>query len=172
MYRSAFLLLIAIALPLGGAGDAALDRATLRGIASVNVVIDPVAPEIQKEGATADVLRARMQERLQQGGLRIDPSSTDFVAIRLTSVQGGKASFGGKSSFAIAVSVAVYQPVTLVRDKSLRTVTQTWEVETIVLADAKQVNAACLDSVDELAARFLAAYKSVNVPGADRIRDK
>jgi len=35
-----------------------------------------------------------------------------------------------------------------------------------VLADAKQVQRACLDSVDELAARFVTAYQSVNPKAA------
>jgi hypothetical protein len=159
MHWRACVLAFAFATTLGGAGNAALDRATLRGIKSVNVVIDAVAPEIEKEGATTDSLRMRMEERLREAGIPIDTSSTVFVALRLTSVR------AGRGPFAIAATIGLYQPVTLVRDKNLRTATQTWEVETVVLADAKQVYRACMDSVDELMGHFVAAYRSVNGAG-------
>ena len=141
---------------LAGAGDAALDRATLRGVKAVNVVIDPVAPEIQKEGATSDGLRTRLEEKLRDAGIAVDAAGNEFVALRLTSVR------AARGPFAIAAAIGLYQPVMLVRDRNVKTATQTWEAETVVLADSKQVYRACMDSVDELAARFVTAYRSVN----------
>jgi len=167
MKRKLYLLLAAAAvLPLGGAGDAALDRATLRGIAAVNVVIDPVAADLQREGATADALVTRLTERLRDGGIHVDKSSSEFVALRLTSAHAGR---GG---FAVAATIGLYQPVMLSRDKNVKTATQTWEVETVSLADAKQVYRACMDSVDDLAGRFVTAYRSVNPAGETRSRAK
>lgn len=156
MYGRAFVLLTALALPLGGAGDAALDRATLRGLKAVSVVIDPVAADVQQEGATDQALRARLEDRLRQAGIPLDPASNNFVALRLTSVR------AGRGPFAIAATIGLYQPVVLVRDPKIRTATQTWEVETVVLASAREVLHASMDSVDELAARFVTAYRSVN----------
>lgn len=153
---------MAIALPAGGAGDAALDRATLRGVKSVNVVIDPVAAELQKEGATADVLRTRLEERLREAGIPVDTAATEFVALRLTSVR------AARGPLAIAATIALYQPVVLVRDRNIKTATQTWEVETVVLADTKQVYRACMDSMDELAGHFVTAYRAVNGESAEK----
>lgn len=162
MYRRISLLLMAIALPAGGAGDAALDRATLRGVKSVNVVIDPVAAELQKEGATADVLRTRLEDRLREAGIPVDTTATEFVALRLTSVR------AARGPFAIAATIGLYQPVVLVRDRTIKTATQTWEVETVVLADTKQVYRACMDSMDELAGHFVTAYRAVNGESAEK----
>ena len=78
MYRRVCILLTAFALPLVGAGDAPLDRATLRGVVAVNVVIDPVVPEIQKEGVTIDGLRMRLEEGLRDAGIQIDTTGTAF----------------------------------------------------------------------------------------------
>ena len=156
MYRRVCVLLIALALPLGGAGDAPLDRATLRGVTAVNVVMDPVDPEIQKEGVTMDGLRTRLEERLRDAGIQIDTASTAFVALRLRSVR------AARGPFAITMTIGLYQPVTLVRDPKVKTATSTWEVDTVILTDAKQVYRACMDSVDELAGRFVTAYRSVN----------
>jgi hypothetical protein len=164
MYGKVCLLLAALALPLGGAGDAVLDRATLRGVKAVNVVIDPVAPGIEKEGATTNGLRTRLEQRLRDAGVQVDPASNEFLALRLTSVRAarGPLVIAARTPFAIAVTIGLYQPVTLVRDPKVKTATQTWEVETVVLADAKQVYRACMDSVDELTERFVTAYRSVN----------
>jgi hypothetical protein len=165
MYKIVFVLLTAVALPLAGAGDASLDRATLRGVTAVHVVMDPIAPEIEKEGATADALRMRLEERLRSAGIQIDPASTEFVGLRLTSVRSARGPITQARAFAVAATIGLYQPVTLVRDRNLKTATQTWEVETVLLADTKQVYRACMDSVDELAARFVTAYRSVNPAG-------
>src|SRR6266542_4037733 len=75
MYRNVCVLLVILALPVGGASDALLDRATLRGATAFNVVIDPVAPDLEKEGATADAMRTRVEERLREDGIKIDTSS-------------------------------------------------------------------------------------------------
>ena len=158
MWRRLFVLICTLAMAAGGAGDAALDRATLRGIKAVHVVMDPVAPEIENEGVTAEALRTRLEDLLSRGGIAIDPASAEFVALRFTSVR------AARGPFALAATIGLYQPVTLVRDGNIRTATQTWEVETVMLADAKQVNRACLESVDELAGRFESAYRSANAP--------
>jgi hypothetical protein len=148
MHRRVWPLLTALALPLGGAGDAPLDRAMLDGVVAVNVVIDPVAPEIQKEGVTIDGLR--------NAGIQIDTIGTAFLALRLRSVR------AARGPLAIAVTIGLYQPATLVRDPKVKTATAMWEVDTVILADTKQVYRACMDSADEVTGRFVTAYRSVN----------
>jgi hypothetical protein len=160
MYGRVCLLLAALALPLGGAGDAPLDRATLRGVMAVNVVIDPVAPEMQREGVTIEGLRTRLEERMRDAGIQIDTTSTTFLALRLRSVR------AARGPLAIAMNIGLYQAVTLVRDPKVRTATATWEVDTVILTDTKQVYAACMDSATDLAGRFVTAYRSVNEAGA------
>jgi hypothetical protein len=162
MDRRVCVLLTALVWPLGGAGDAALDRATLRGLMAINVVIDPVGPEIQKEGATANGLLTRLEQQLRDAGVPIDTASTEFVGLRVTSVR------AARGPLAIALTLGLYQPVTLVRDRNIKTATQTWEVQTVVLADTKQVYRACMDSVDDLAGRFVKAYQSVKAAGGER----
>ena len=151
------------ALPLFGAGDEPSDRATLRGIAAFNVVIDPVAPDLEKQGATADAIRTRVEERLRDAGIKIDPASNVFVGLRLLSVR------AARGPFAIAATIAIYQTVALTRDPKMKTTTQTWEVGTVILAEPKEVYRGCMESADELAARFVTAYQSAN--GASKARE-
>ena len=154
------IVMLGLAAGLRAAGDTAIDRATLRGIAAVNVVVDPIDPDVEKAGVTRDDLRARLEDRLRAADVVVDKSRQEFVAIRLTPVR------ATRGPFAVAVSIAVYQPVVLARDPKMRTATDTWEVETVLLADPKVLYRACQDSIDDLAARFVAAYRAVNpAPG-------
>ena len=164
MYRRVCILLTVLALPLGGAGDAPLDRATLRGVIGVNVVIDPVAPEIQKEGVTTEGLRTRLEERMRDAGIQLDTTSNAFLALRVRSVR------AARGPLAIAMTIGLYQGVTLVRDPKVKTAAATWEVDTVILTDTKQVYAACMDSATDLAGRFVTAYQSVNDAGADKVK--
>ncbi len=138
------------------AGDTALDRATLRGLDGINLVVDKLDAQIEGAGVTVDAVRARLEDRLRAGGIPIDTAKPDFVAVRMTGVR------ANRGPFAVAVTLGAYQPVQLARDKNLKTATQTWEVETVLLAEPKQLYRAAMDTIDELAASFVAAYRSVN----------
>lgn len=137
-----------------GAGDAALDRATLRGLNSVGVVIDTMDPELVKQGLAAGDLASHVQERLKAAGVTVDKSATEFLGLRMLQVHDRKGPYG------LCISAGVYQPVVLVRDKNLKTATQTWEVQTVVVADAKLLHEAAMSSVDELVDRFVAVWKA------------
>lgn len=138
------------------AGDAPLDRATLRGVKSVHIVIDVVDAELQKLGITQTALQSRLGGRLKAANVPVDPDSAEFIGFRITSVR------ASRGPLALSLTIGLYQPVLLSRDHEVRTSTQTWEVETVLMADAKIIQKACDDSVDELADRFVLAYRSVN----------
>jgi hypothetical protein len=152
------LLLVPLLLPgvMWAAGDAPLDRATLRGLGSVSIIIDPIADELVREGLTRDVVQKRIEARLHDAGIGLDPSAPQFVGIRVLQVR------NQRGPYALCVSVGVYQPVMLLRNKDVKTATETWGVETILMADPKVVNREALNSVDELADRLVAAYRAVN----------
>jgi hypothetical protein len=158
MGRRILLIAAMLAIPslAPGAGDTTLDRATLRGLTAVNIVVDKLDPQLQGAGVTADSIRARLEDRLRAANIPIDPKRPEFVAIRLTGVR------ANRGPFAVAVTLGAYQPVVLGRDSKTRTATQTWEVETVLLAEPKQLYRATMDSIDELANGFVAAYRSVN----------
>jgi hypothetical protein len=153
-----FLILIAAA-GVHAAGDSALDRATLRGIEAVNVVVDPVDPQVESAGVTRADLRARVETRLRSKGMMVDTSRPEFLAVRMTLAHSGRGPF---AMYAVALTLGLYQPVELVRDAKVRTATQTWEVETVILSAPKSLDQAVLDSIDDLTDRFVKAHRSVN----------
>ena len=140
----------------GLAGDAALDRATLKGIKAVGVIIDQLPQEFPREGVTAEMLQTRLSERLRDANITVDPAAKEFVGLRLTSVR------ASRGPYAVCIGIGLYQPVTLVRDPSMRSAPQTWEIETVLMADPKVLYRAAMESVDDLATRFVTAYRSVN----------
>jgi hypothetical protein len=149
-------LLFFLPLATPGAGDAALDRATLRGLKSLGVVVDRIDPELGKEGFDAETFQTRIEVRLRSAGLPVAANSNEFLGLRLLQVR------GGRGPFAVCLSIGLYQPVVLARDPKMKTATQTWEADTVLLAEPKLVYRASLDSLDELVDHFIEAWRSVN----------
>jgi len=158
MYRT--ILLVALAAVFGAglqAGDATLDRATLRGLKAFNIVVDPLDPQLEKAGLSADMLRSRLDTRLRHAGIALDTNAIEFVGLRVDSMLLPK-----KGPDALCFSLAFYQPVVLSRDAKIRTATQTWDIRTMVLAAPKSMVQSALDTIDQIADQFVAAYHSAN----------
>lgn len=133
-----------------------MDRATLRGLTAINVVVDKIDSAIEDAGVSASAVRARLEDRLRAANIPVDSTKNEFLAVKM---MGARANRG---PHALAVTMGIYQQVALARDPKVRTATQTWEVETVLLADPKQLYRAVIDCVDELADGFIEAWKSVN----------
>jgi len=149
------LVLTMLALPVA-AGDAPLDRATLRGLNGIGVVIDNLDPEFARIGLTADALAARIQQRLDHAGIPVKNGAPEFLGLRMIQAHDRKGPYG------LCIWAGVYQQALLGRDRNIKTAAPTWDVETVIVADGKVVQDAAMSSVDELVDRFAAAWRSVN----------
>jgi hypothetical protein len=149
-------LLMALPAGTGAAGDAELDRATIRGLKAVGVVIDHIDQSLPREGVSATLLQERIEARLKEANIEVNRNAQEFVGIQVTAVR------GSRGPYALAYTIGLYQPVILAREAKMRTVTKTWEVETILMAEPKALREASLESMDDLAARFVAAWRGVN----------
>jgi hypothetical protein len=141
---------------VNASGDGPLDRATLKGLKTVGAVIDTIDPELEKLGVTRDVLLSRMLGRLGSDNVTVDPNANEFLGLRITAVR------AGHGPFAVSMTLGLYQPVLLSRNHEIRTSTQTWEVETILLADPKILLPACSDSAADLIDHFANAFHAIN----------
>ena len=150
---SLFLTLIAIR---GWASDAPADRATLRGLKALNVAVDQLVPELKAEGLPDIDLQARIVVRLRKAGITVDQSAREFLGLHVISVREGKGSYG------ICLSLGLYQSVFLERDQTIKTATQTWETQSVVVAPPKQVRTAVESTLDQLVDQFAGAYRSAN----------
>ncbi len=151
MFRLCLLSLLFGAAAFGADGQ--LDRATLKGIKAVNIVIDPIDPSL---GLDADLLRATIQAKLDRAGIAVDKSANEFLGLRVTGAQ------GRRMPVALCLSLGLYQAVLLSRDRNVRTATETWSVDSVASAQSKAVKDAAADLLGDLVDRFVRAYRSVN----------
>jgi hypothetical protein len=147
---------ILVAAAAHAAGDAPLDRATLRGITDVAVIIDKMDDDLVQQGLSPGTLQTRVEEKLRQADVPVTAGGPTFVGIRFVQAH------DKRGPYAVCISVGVYQQVALSRDPKIKTSTQTWEAETVMMADPKVLYRVALDSLDELLTRFAEAWKSVN----------
>lgn len=138
------------------AGDSPRDRATLKGVKSIAIVIDTLPADLSKEGVTPENLRARLMDRLREASIPIDDTAKEFLGVRLASVR------DTRGPYAVCVMLGFYQPATLTRDPAVRFAPQTWDTDLVLMAAPKVVPRAVLESIDELANRFIAAWRAAN----------
>jgi len=153
------LLIAALALlppAMRAAGDGPIDRATLAGLKEVGVVVDTLDPDLERQGVTRDLVLSRLLARVQNDHIAVNPAAAEFLGLRINAVR------AGRGPYAVSVTLSLYQPVLLVRNRDVKTSTQTWEVESVLLADPKVLLTACYDTAENLADRFAAAWRSVN----------
>jgi hypothetical protein len=146
------------------AGDTAMDRATLRGLKAVKVVVDPPPPEMEREGFDRDHLRASIEQKLRDAGIKIDNDAIEFLGLGISMVQGGRKvplSFG-KAPVSLTLSLGLYQVIVLSRDQTIKTVAETWEQQKVIQATAKTLDKVLPGAIDELGDQFVKAYRSVN----------
>lgn len=149
-------MLLAAPCAIFASGDAPVDRATLRGLKALNVVVDTIGQDLQKEGLSGAALRDQIESRLKDAGIPVDPQATDFVGLRILGAQ------AKRSPAALSLALGVYQPVILARDKEIRTSTDTWGAQSVLLSPSGQIKQSVSETLDELVAQFIAAYRSVN----------
>jgi hypothetical protein len=138
------------------AGDGPLDRATLRGIKGMNVVIDHLDPDLEKAGLSQEMLRSRVEGRLRKAGIPIDGKAVEFVGLRLNSF------LARKGPDSLGFSLGFYQPVVLARDPKVRTACPTWEVQTMLLVAPKPMVQSALETADQLTDQFISAFQEAN----------
>jgi hypothetical protein len=138
------------------AGNSPLERATLRGLSNVGLVIDPTDEDLVQLGLSPGTLQARAEERLRAAGVPVNVGASEFVGIRFMRVR------DKHGPYAVCITVGLYQQVTITRDPKIKSATQTWELQTVLIADQKQLYRGALDSLDELLTSFADAWNSVN----------
>jgi hypothetical protein len=146
------------------AGDSAMDRATLRGLKAVKVVVDPPPAEMERAGLDRDHLRAIIEQKLKDAGIRIDNDVIEFLGLGISGGQAGRKGplSLGKSPTSINLSLGLYQVLVLSRDQTIKTVAETWEAQKVISATTKTLDHVLPEAIDELVDQFVKAYRSAN----------
>lgn len=152
--RSLFLVFVIIFTGLTAhATDLPMDRATLRGLKALKVVIDLPAG-LEQTGITRAGLLAQVRQRLQNTDLTLDENALEFLGLSVA------VTHEKKTPYAICLSLALYQNMSLVRDPAVKTITETWSAESLTLAPPKVLQQMISTHVNELVDQFVSAFRA------------
>jgi hypothetical protein len=149
-----------LALPLLAAPargqDGAAQRATLKGVTIIEVVVEEMDPVAERDGLTRSQLRTDVELRLRQAGITVGPTLTGHLYVNVDTV---KSDHG--QTYAYNVVVQYVQQVVLARDPKALVFATTWEtggVGMIVVDRLREVRQDVANYVDQ----FIKAYLEQN----------
>lgn len=154
-------LLLLLAAPCA-AGDSSMDRSTLRGLKAMKVVVDSPGTDIERAGVDRDQLRTTIEQKLRDAGITIDNDAVEFLGLTISSARVPRRSLMSKGPVSLVVGIGLYQIVLLNRDKTIKTVTETWGDERVAPAASKAIEHTVSDAVDDLVNEFVNAYRAMN----------
>jgi len=170
--RKGWIILMATALflvnlnPFSLALDDESARHTARGLQGVYVAVEPLRPDTEEDGLTADQIRAETELKLQTAGIGIlsleemyetegNPRLCVSVAVmRPKAVKG----------YVCRISVELHQTAFLTRDPSVVADVATWRKEKLGISfSLDDIRGTVKEMVDE----FVMAYRFANSPSED-----
>ncbi len=105
------------------ASDTPPERASLKGVQAVQVVVERMAPDAERDGLTKSLLQTEVEARLRQAGIEVKPSGDPYLYVAIDT----RKSKSGVYTYMVRVQFC--QAVTLWRDPtSIRYGAITWDV--------------------------------------------
>ena len=147
---------------LSAASDSSMDRSTLRGLKAVKVVVDSPAAEVEREGISGDGLRITIEQKLRDAGITVDHDAVEFLGLNISSARPPRRTLISKGPISLVINMGLYQIVLLNRDKTTKTVTETWGDQRVAPAPPKAIEHTVTDAVDDLVSEFITAYRAMN----------
>jgi len=156
------LALLAHGAVLCAASDSTMDRSTLKGLKAVKVIVDTPAPEVEREGVSSEGLRITVENKLRDAGITIDHDVNEFLGLNISSARPPRKTLISKGPVSLVINLGFYQIVLLNRDKTTKTITETWGDQRVAPTAPKAIDRTVSDAVDDLVNEFITAYRSVN----------
>jgi hypothetical protein len=158
-----FGLLLASVSPVA-AIDAKSNRATLRGLKSLGVLIEHLPPEIEKEGLSRDQLRASVELKLRKAGMRVLTREESFgtagephlyinINVNVAKTE--------SDIYPYSIDLLLIQRISLVRDPNITTYGVTWSTGGVG-SIGKTIVRELGESVEGMVDVFLKAYLEEN----------
>ncbi len=141
---------------LGRADDAPGNRATLKGIPGVRVVVAPTNLDAERDRLRSGDIETDVERQLQDAGIPVTRSAPDVLYIDVDARK-----TGGSPRYACTTRVELLQLVNLERDPQITVFASTWglvRVEEVSAYDLPRVRV----TVRELVDRFITAYREQN----------
>ncbi len=143
--------------------DSDAERATLKGLGEVYVLVEELKPDAERDGLSRSQLQTDAEGRLRRAGIRLlkqeetlNTPGTPTLYIRVTTSK----SDGGM--YAFSIEVRFQQSVFLDREPTIfHFSAPTWETSTVGTVGADNLRTV-MDIVRNAVDRFVNAYGSVN----------
>jgi hypothetical protein len=140
------------------------NRATLKGLVGVRVLVEEVAPEIEKSGLTKNKLEADVEATLKKAGIKVltqeevlKTPGEPYLYVNINAAAGKMQS----NLYSYSIDIALIQNVVLERDPKAYTYAITWSTGGVGLTEKESLNQlgeSLLNIVDV----FIEAHQSVN----------
>ena len=148
-------------LPFAFAEDREITRLTLRGIKEVNLVIEPIEPEIQNLGLTQAQVQADVEAKLREANIAVAPDIERGRPAVYLYVQVIRPERINRLFYSISLSVL--QNVILERDPNVKTNTDTWVARMLGMSSGTQAIRADIRSLLD---QFIEDFGKANVKKA------
>lgn len=158
-YINSLLALLILVIPLTAQE---IDRAPLRGMDGIRVLVEDIRPDAEQNGLYRTQIEADVELRLRKAGIRIFSEeehkripSLPYLHIRIGTVRNDKFLI-----YAVSINVSLVQHVALVRDSNIRLLASTWNKEhvgTVGVYVIGNIRGTVGDLVDQFANDYLAA---------------
>jgi|SRR5712671_2278194 hypothetical protein len=157
--KATWLLLgILIALPAAlSANDSPDERASLKGLGAISLVLEDPGPAAQKYGLTAMRLQNEIRDRLQRAGITVRQEADPYLYVQITVVDPG-----GALPLAYSIQVTMMQEVALPRGLNAHFQAPTWWQSSVGMAGADRLSQSVSGRAQEFVDQFIKAYQSVN----------
>ena len=139
------------------ANDSPDERASLKGLGAISLVVEDLAPAAQKYGLTAMLLQNDIKQRLQRAGIAVRQEADPYLYVQIT-----VADPGGSLPLGYAIQVTLMQEVALPRGLNPHFQAPTWWVSSAGIAGADRLSQSVSGKVQEFVDQFIKAYVSVN----------
>lgn len=138
------------------ADDHALTRATLKGVPAVQVLVEEIEPDAEKDGLTRDQVLTDVGMRLRKAGITVVPSAKEYLYVNVNTYK------SGTDLYAFAISVEFKQGVRLIRDSKVVTFAPTWSVGSVGTVGPKNLQRIVRANVANHVDEFISAYLEQN----------
>jgi hypothetical protein len=139
------------------ANDSPDERASLKGLGPISLVLEDPGPAAQKYGLTAMRLQNEIRERLQRAGITVRQEADPYLYVQITVLDPG-----GSLPLVYSIQVTMMQEVALPRGINAHFQGPTWWQNSVGMAGADRVSQSVSGRVQEFVDQFIKAYQSVN----------
>lgn len=139
-------------------------RDTLRGLPGVEVLVEPLQPELQRAGLTDDGLARDVSRQLAAAGITVFPSQRDnpSPAKPYVYVHVNAAGLTGSTGYAVAIQVHLRQTLASLTTESRVVNAMSWDAHNVIVTPLPSVRTEVAGEIHSLVDVFIEDWKSVH----------